>query len=293
MSIFTLALGIISILWLAYDYILYSRLQPVTKEMGELGRFEKLAEFVWLSYIYLFFFHILAAGTLVIQMRFIQRIQAMSILAIAIGVFSFLGVFSDWAVFGDIGKEYEMGWDTSGEWTILYVILGIQLVFTFLVTAISAGVLRFIGQSNEEVELSAKDEIVFVVAQYVGIICGLIGIAWVGLGLTAGKNTGYTVYHTIASTIMILFPYCLIVCYWFILRFNDKIGEWYDEKQWRDVTKAGFWTMLLLIPTLLFFFIAFSLSGENYSTKFLWFPFTLYVILFFFSLLTLLNYRRA
>jgi hypothetical protein len=106
-------------------------------------------------------------------------------------------------------------------------------------------------------------------------------------------NAKVSVYHSIGTTIMILIPYGMIVSYWLTLRLKDRIGEWYDEKQWHDITRAGFITLLLLVPTLLLYFVAFSLIGEHFPTRILWFPFTLYVTLFLFSLLTLIYYRRG
>lgn len=292
LSLITGILGLLTLLWLIFDYAMYNRLKPLVLQIEELGRLEKLSEFVWLSYLYMFLFHLIAAWTLVVQMRYIQKIRLLSIAAVSIGVVSFLGVFSDWAVFGDIGKEYKMGWDTSGEWDILYIILGIHMIFVLLVTGISAGIPRMLRQISTDRETPAKDEIVFVLAQYVGIVCGAIGIAWIALGMYVGRNVKISVYHSIAAMILILIPYGLIVSYWLILRLRDRIGEWYDEKQWRDITRAGFTTLLLLIPILLFFFLAFSLRGEHFPTLILWFPFTLFVILFCFSLLTLISYRR-
>lgn len=284
-------LGIITLLWLAYDYIIYFRLRSVMKEMGELGRLEFLSQFVWLSYLYMFCFHLLAAGTLVLQMRFVQKIHVPGLIAIAIGVFSFLGVFSEWAVFGDIGKEYQHGMDTSGEWAILFVILGIQLVFVLLVTGVSGAAVKYLRKAAGETSLPARDEVVFVLAQYVGIICGFCGLAWVAMAMVIGTITWYSIYHTI-STILILMPYGLIVAYWIILKLRDGFTDWYDEKQWQDVTKAGFFTLLILIPSLLVFWIIFSLSGEQYPDSYLWYPFVLFLMLLLFSLFTLVNYRR-
>lgn len=294
LTLITGILGVITLIWLVFDYAMYNRLKPLVLQMEDLGRLEKLSEFIWLSYLYMFCFHMLAAGVLVLQMRYIRKIQPVSILAVVVGVFSFLGIFSDWAVLGDIGKEYEVGWDTAGEWKILYVILGIHMIFTLLVTGICAAAMRYLGRSAANSEMPAKDEIVFVVSQYVGIVCGLIGFAWIALAMVAGRgNAKVSVYHSIGTTIMILIPYGMIVSYWLILRLKDKIGEWYDEKQWHDITRAGFFTLLLLIPTLLFYFIAFSLIGEHFPARILWFPFTLFVTLFLFSLLTLIYYRRG
>ena len=293
LSLITGVLGIVSLLWLIYDYVMYNRLKSLILQFEDLGSLEKLSEFIWLSYLFMFFFHLLAAGTLVIQMRFIRRIQALSLLAVVTGVFSFLGIFSDWAVFGDIGKEYKMGWDTAGEWTILYVILGIHAIFMVLLTAVCGGVLRQLRKMTQEKTLEGKDEIVFVAAQYVGIICGSIGLAVVFLGLFVSKNVTVTVYHSVSATVMILVPYGLIVSYWLIINMKHTIRNWYDEKQWRDVTRAGFATLLLLIPAMIFFFIAVSLRNQHFSTQVLWFPFVLFTILFLFSLLTLINYRRS
>jgi hypothetical protein len=102
----------------------------------------------------------------------------------------------------------------------------------------------------------ARDEIVFVVSQYAGIICGLI------------------------------------VSYWLILRLKGRMREWYDEKQWRDITRTGFTTLLMRVPSPVFFFAACSLSGKHYATACLWFPFALFLILLLFSFFILLNYGR-
>jgi quinol-cytochrome oxidoreductase complex cytochrome b subunit len=92
---------------------------------------------------------------------------------------------------------------------------------------------------------------------------------------------------------MILFPYGLIVAYWFILKGKGRLADWYDEKQWRDVTRAGFTTLLLMIPVMFFFFLAVSLRNEHYSQQITWFPMFLFSALLFFSLFTLVSYRRA
>jgi hypothetical protein len=67
-----------------------------------------------------------------LQMRYIRKIQPVSILAVAAGVFSFPGIFSDRAILGDIGKEYEVGWDTAEEWKILYVTLFLFFLLTLI-----------------------------------------------------------------------------------------------------------------------------------------------------------------
>jgi len=52
-TIMTLLLGVISLLWLVYDYFLYKQLMPVMLSFDKLGSLEQLAEFIWLSYLFI------------------------------------------------------------------------------------------------------------------------------------------------------------------------------------------------------------------------------------------------
>ena len=299
LSFFSLIFGVLSLIWLIYDYVLYIRLKEVTLGFTELGKLEKLAEFVWLSYLYFFVYHILANGTLILQSRYFRKIKAVNVAAMMVGVVSFLCLFGDWAVLGDIGKEYKMGWDTSGEWKILYIFIGIHTVYMLMVTSIFAGLMWRKELLEKDKAVEQKDEMVFTLAQFVGIVCGLIGIAYtvmvliVSVKLNINMNTKATVYHMVSTTILILIPYGMVVIYWLVLKLKEKMVEWYDEKQWRDVTRAALATLLISIPILGLFFFAVTVRHLSYSAALLWFPFTLFLILFLFSLITLINYRRS
>jgi len=153
--------------------------------------------------------------------------------------------------------------------------------------------LRQLRLPDRDQPLETRDEIVFVLAQYVGIICGIIGIVWITIALTINYDTNFSVYHSISSKILILIPYGLIVFYWLILKLKDRFQSWYDEKQWKDVSRAGFTTLLLLIPVMLFFFLTVSLRNEHYNMQIIWFPMFLFTTLLIFSILTLYNYRRG
>jgi hypothetical protein len=293
LTLITGIFGLAALMGLVTDYIFYNRLELIMNPQANLEDLKIMGGFVWLSFIALFFFHILAAGTLVVQLRFVRKILPISILAISAGVISFLGVLADWAVFGDITKEYTMGWDTSGEWNILRIILGIHTIFLLLVTGVCGGVLGQLRLIEQDKVLEGRDEIVFVVAQYVGIVCGIIGIIWIIISLSISSKVTVSVYHSMSTTVMILIPYGLIVSYWLIVKLKDHFQSWYDEKQWRDVTGAGFTTLLLMIPVMLFFFLAVSLRNEHFSNQIIWFPMFLFATLLFFSLFTLHNYRKG
>jgi len=174
-TIATLLLGVISLLWLVYDYFLYKKLKPVILSFDELGSLEQLAEFIWLSYLFMFMVHIIAGITLLLHLRYFRIIRLINIIIVLLGITSFLALFSEWAILGDITKEYEAGWDTSGEWTILYILLGIHAVFLLLLTGTFAGALRRLKENDGEEMAMQKDEMVFTIAQYVGLRWCCIG----------------------------------------------------------------------------------------------------------------------
>jgi hypothetical protein len=103
--------------------------------------------------------------------------------------------------------------------------LGIHAVFLLLLTGISAGILRRLKENNGEKMSVQKDEMVVTAAQYVGLICGIIGLVWTVFALVMSQRLHVSYYHMLATIIMILVPYGLVVMYWFILKFNEKIGD--------------------------------------------------------------------
>jgi hypothetical protein len=292
-TVTTLLLGVISLLWLVYDYFLYKQLKPVILGFEELGRLEQLAEFVWLSYLFLFPVHIITGVTLLLHLRYFKVIRPVNIVIVLLGITSFLAVLSDWAILGDILKEYEAGWDTSGEWTILYILLAIHAVFILSLTGISAVVLRKLKVNDKTEMPMQKDEMVFTVAQYVGLICGIIGLVWTVFALVWCQRLPVSYCHMLASSIIILIPYGLVVLYWFILKFSEKIGDWYDEKQSRDVYRSGFITLVVIIPVMLALYLVIHNDNLFIRGDYFWFPFLVFFSLTLFSVLTLIHYRET
>lgn len=292
-TLVTFWLGVISLLWLVYDYFLYNRLKPVILSSGELGRLEQLAEYVWLSYLFLFLVHIIAGISLLLHLRYFRVIRLINIILVLFGIVSFLAVFSDWALLGDISKEYEAGLDTSGEWPLLYTLLAIHAVFFLMLTGISAVVLRKLKVAKEEEVHIQKDEMVFTAAQYVGLICGVLGLLWTVFALVVSQQVNVSYYHMLASCIIFLIPYGLVVLYWFILKFNEKIGDWYDEKQSRDVYRSGFLTLLAMIPIMLGLYLVIHNDALLIRGDYFWFPFLIFATLALFSVLTLVHYHKT
>jgi hypothetical protein len=293
LTLLTLILGIISLLWLVYDYFLYNQLRSVMKASAELGRLEKLGEFVWLSYLFMFLVHILAGFTLLLHLRYFKVIRLINVVVLLLGIISFLAVFSDWALLGDISKEYEYGLDNSGEWPLIYALLAIHAVFFLLLTGICAVVLKKLSFKDRAELPVQKDEMVFTAAQYTGLFCGIIGMVWTAFALVMSQRVNVSYYHMLSSCILILLPYGLVVLYWMILKFSEKFGEWYDEKQSRDIYRSGFITLLVLIPVMLGLYLVIHNDALFVRGDYFWFPSLLFTTLTLFSALTLIQYRET
>ena len=72
----------------------------------------------------------------------------------------------------DINKQYLHGWDQP-EWFLVIPILGAQFVYAILLTCLhTTG--YFLKAKHKPV---AWDVNIFLVVQYVGVVCGLMGLA--------------------------------------------------------------------------------------------------------------------
>ncbi|MCL5772732.1 MAG: hypothetical protein M1479_10775, partial [Actinobacteria bacterium] len=74
-----------------------------------------------------------------------------------------------------------------------------------------------------------------------------------------------------------------IVVYWLILKIRERITEWYDEKQFEDVTKASFISFLVSIVILAVFFLIQNLVKGFDLMHVIWFPLYFFVALLVFS----------
>ena len=77
--------------------------------------------------------------------------------------------------------------------------------------------------------------------------------------------------------VLFLLPYALTASVWVAERKKERIGEWYDEKQWRDLTLAALATLVLSVPALAVLLFFPDLAGVSGSLSYL------FIVLFLFS----------
>jgi len=291
-SYLTIILLVIVSIWVVFNFTMYQLLQPKVVGLEPLGNLEQWADLIWIGYLVFFLFHPIAFLTYIFHLQLYRKINFFKILILVIGIISFFAVFGNWSIMGDIGKEYKEGWDTSSEWPFLYVFLFLHTSFFILLYPFIFSTLRKLKQGIDS-EPPKKDEVVFKMAQYVGIVCGLMGLSMISMQLLLRVPLWHIKLFGMITSVLLLLPYALIVGYWFLIKSREKISEWYDEKQWQDVSRSGFITLVLsVIIMLLLFIITFNtLPGGIFGI--LWMPFYIFIVLLIFSASTLYYHSKG
>lgn len=283
LSLFLLAIASI---WVVFNFTMYELLRPKVVALEPLGNLEGWTNLVWLGYLVFFGVHCIALLTYVFHLQMFRDINLIKIATLITGIVSFFAIFGNWAIMGDIGKEYEHGLETASEWPFLYIFISIHTLFFIMMFPFVLNSLSKLGQGTGAEKIQ-KDEVVFKIAQYVGIICGLLGLAMISMQLILDVPMWHIKSFGTGTVVLLLVPYGLIVGYWMIIKSKEKISEWYDEKQWSDVSRAGFITLLLSVLAMVVVFILSFKTLPEGVFGILWLPFYLFFVLFVFSLLVL------
>lgn len=205
-----------------------------------------------------------------------KKISAFNLFLIVSGILSLLFIFGDVALLSDIGKQYRYGL-AQPEWLILYPVMAFQFMTALVLTY--AHLLKL--KEESQARYVARDSNIFLIVQYVGIVCGLMGLASSSLGFLFPRAWSLQVHTTMGSAILLV-PYALVVIYWFLVKFQEKARQWYDEKQMQDIGKSAFLTLLVSVVfmTLLFVINYNNLGGV---VSILWLPLYVFLVLFLFS----------
>ena len=206
-------------------------------------------------------------------------------------IISTLLVLGDFALLGDIGKEHALGLDTSGEWPVLYFSQAFHFIFIFSLLVLLFLTRRSVLDRYRE-ERVLKDEAIFINAQYIGILCGIFGIG-VFSWMSASMPLWALKKGIFIMSMIIILPYLLAAVYWLIMKITEKTWQWYDEKQFQDISRASLMTMAI---SLIIMFAIFLIQYFNDAFDFVaitWFPFYVFLVLLLFSSITLYFNKRS
>jgi hypothetical protein len=281
----TLGFLIFSVAGFIYNLVLYIRIDIKTVDFEAINALiSKTETYTGISFILIVFFHLAAIITVIIKLKIAGRESIFLAFTFFISIISLLMVFGDFALIGDIVKEYKAGLPgIESEFVILYLSQLLHLLFYCLVIISTIMNNREKKRSSPNgIEVPLKDEAVFINAQYIGIFTGTLGLVILA-SLSIFSPLWAIKKGIVTLCAAMVIPYAAIVIYWLVIKTRERVTEWYDEKQFQDVTRAGFISFLSTIVILAIFFVL-----QNTLTKFpllsvIWFPLYFFMALLIFS----------
>lgn len=286
----SLSLGFLSIVAYLFNLVVLILLYPRITGFQKLAPiWETLGKVVALNIILIAFFHLISVLTLLTHLIKHKDTSSLLTSAITIGILSGLMILGDIALLSDIGKEYHQGWQTRGEWIILFISYGLHALY------LAVGVFfLFTNLKKEDIQIveTVKDEVLFLSLFSTGWICGTLGLLTVTASLFTNIPAWIMIRAIPTFSLLILSPYLAILLIWILRQYLGDLSPGLDEKQTQDLTQAGFWTLLFTTAFLIIYF-SLQISGITGGMwDLLWLPAYLFLALTIFSSLTLHFYRR-
>jgi len=277
-NILVIAFGIVSVLLFVFIFVFLGRVYPKMVAFAELTTLENdLLTVVGFSLLVIMCFCLLSLLQIVRYIRYAEKVNFLSILLLVSGILTMLFIFADVALLNDIVKQYKNEM-TQPEWSMLFPVMGAQaaIILVFLILHL-AGLF-----SKKQLTQITKDNNIFFVVQYVGIICGGMGMAASSLGFFFPKAWD-AFMHTVISMVILSLPYALAVFYWLTIKIREKDRQFYDEKQRLDIGRSSFVTLILATTTMVVLF-AVNIKQLDGVLSMLWLPLLFFGEIFIFSL---------
>ncbi|MFC2083621.1 hypothetical protein ACFLS9_01050 [Bacteroidota bacterium] len=276
LSIITLVLSIVSFVWIIYDFYEISFHLPSVLDVSKSGYL------VGIGYLIIIAFNITAIIFILVIINVLKELSVLKTTGFVFGVISLLAIGAEKVMWDEIGKEYGVLGAHMGEVMILYFLLIINASFCIFMFYLTIKVLAV--SEVQSMNIGGKDEKIFSLAQYVGIVSGGLGIL-LTFDLINKQILDYRFWIYFPFYILFLFPYILVVLYWLSIKMKERIVDWYDEKQLRDILKSSLTTLILSIPGLAILLVI------QKPISFYWFIYYLFLELLIFSTCTLYFFR--
>ena len=227
------------------------------------------------------FFHILGLLSLVAQFQHLKNDNFLRAVAFVIGVLSLFFLAVDVMMLSDIGHEYQAGFDISGEWQIVFAGHAVHTLFSVLLL-VQCAVTNGIISKHQKTTAAVKDEVLFLTVNQIGIISAILGFSCLLLLSWSGVPQAYLNGLQFLFCIVFLIPYGLAATCWLVIKRKEKPADWYDEKQFADVSRGAFFTLVTTVFITMVFYFLTSMKMIDISTA-LWFPEYLFLTLLLFS----------
>lgn len=283
----TAAIGVAAGAALLIAYALLEMLRPKMIAFEPLTSSEEgLVNYVGVGLLLALLFCVLAVYRIIRFSVRAQRLSLFHLLVIAGGVLTPLFIFGDIALLGDIGNQYEDRL-AQPEWSVLYIVMAFQLL---AIAGLVYAVLFTLHNANQARPV-ARDSSVYLLAQFVGFLCGIVGLAFTVLNFFFPRPLWMVQAQIIPTLAVMLAPYALMVGFWLIVKLREG-GEWFDEKQRQDVGASAFATLVIVTGGTALLYLL-SLGNLQGMVSALWFPFYAFLSLLIFSAANLYRSRES
>ncbi len=235
--------------------------------------------------------HLFAILNLFKQFWHFRNDSFMRAATFVIGFFSFFLLAVDAMMLSDIGHEYMVGHDISGEWKMVFAGHAIHVLFAVLILIQCAVTGRMLS-IHTKITVAMKDEALFLTVNQIGIISAILGFICLFLPGFFGVPKPYLSSLLFLLCVVLLIPYGLVAGYWFFSKRKEKPTEWYDEKQFTDISRGALFTLLLTVFITIIFYFLLYLRIIDINIQF-WLPEYLFLTLLFFSSSSLYMSKRA
>lgn len=226
-------------------------------------------------------FHLFGIFSLIRQFSHFRNDGFLRAAAFVVGFLSLFLLVVDVMMLRDIGNEYMSGHDISGEWHMVFAGHIVHALFALLLLIQCAAAGKLLSK-NFKTTAAVKDEALFLTVNQIGIISSVLGFVCVFFPGLIGVPQAYQNGLLFLLCIVFLIPYGLAAVYWFFTKRKEKPTEWYDEKQFADVTRGALFTLVFTVFITIAIYFFSSVKVIDISTA-LWFPQYLFLTLLLFS----------
>ncbi|NMB62871.1 MAG: hypothetical protein GYA18_11115 [Chloroflexi bacterium] len=251
----------------------------------------------WKSYmvaafiIMMAFIHLVSVIVIGSHLRKDSQENILRSASIVFCVFSFFLLLVDVVMLQEIGKEALIVGDTMGEWNIVFFNHAVHILFSLILLIYCLTVKKSLLES-ETSQHALKDEAVFLTVNQVGVITAVVGLGFIFFLLSFQIPDGYAVGLRFLAALILLLPYFLAVLYWICTKQKEKPVEWYDEKQFQDISHAALMILLVSVVGMGILYGCYS-KGLITLDLSLFFPVYLFLVLLSFSGTTLYLNKKA
>lgn len=266
LRIVNIILGLISVGFFIYDWVLLKRIRPLMETWGALtAQDSDLLLIFGIGLLVMVIYYGLTLIQIMRVLRHSEKLPMGMVLLFVLVAVAALFVVSVVVLMNDLANQFEAGL-AQPEWNLVYPILAAQLVVVLLVLMLHAAG-SFTRMKQDAI---VQDVNIFMIVQVVGVVCGGLGFGMSLLGFFYPKGWNPLI-HTVMGSVVVLVPYLLMVGYWLVMKIGEKSENFYDEKQTRDIGRSATLTLITASILMVVLFIT-QFNALDGVIRYLWLP---------------------